>query len=226
MKRVVILSGAGISAESGISTFRDSNGLWEQYDVQQVASIEGWYENPSLVQQFYNDRRAQLETVEPNEGHRIIAALEAQFRVTVVTQNVDDLHERAGSTEVIHLHGELTKACNESKTEIRTIGTRPILPDERATDGSRLRPFIVWFGEAVPLIETAAKAVSKADAVVIVGTSMQVYPAAGLIHYAQPEAQLYLVDPAPVAVATRVEVFSEKASRGLALVRERLLSAR
>jgi len=209
-----------MSAESGISTFRDSNGLWEQYDVMTVASIEGWYDNPDLVQQFYNDRRAQLNTVEPNEGHKIIAGLEKDFQVTVVTQNVDDLHERAGSTNIIHLHGELTKACNESKTQVYDIGTCPIRLGEKAGDGSRLRPFIVWFGEAVPLISDAAEVVSKADIIIIVGTSMQVYPAAGLIHYAKPGVPIYLVDPAEVNVPSNVKVIREKASTGLALLRE------
>ncbi|MDR1526238.1 MAG: NAD-dependent deacylase [Dysgonamonadaceae bacterium] len=222
MKQIAILTGAGMSAESGISTFRDSNGLWEQYDVMKVASIEGWYDNPDLVQQFYNDRRAQLDTVEPNEGHTIIAGLERDFRVTVVTQNVDNLHERAGSSNVIHLHGELTKACNESKTQIYDIGTRPIRSGEKADDGSPLRPFIVWFGEAVPLITKAAEVVSEADIIIIVGTSMQVYPAAGLLHYARPGVPVYLVDPAEVNVSSNVEVIREKASKGLAIVRDKL----
>ena len=211
-----------MSAESGISTFRDSNGLWEQYDVMTVASIEGWYDNPDLVQQFYNDRRAQLAAVEPNEGHKIIAGLEKDFQVTVVTQNVDDLHERAGSTDIIHLHGELTKACNESKTQVYDIGTRSILLGEKADDGSRLRPFIVWFGETVPLISQAAEVVSKADIILIVGTSMQVYPAAGLIHYAKPGVPIYLVDPAEVNVPPNVEVIREKASKGLSLLKKKL----
>jgi NAD-dependent deacetylase len=224
MKRIAVLTGAGMSAESGISTFRDSNGLWEQYDVMKVASIDGWYDDPQLVQRFYNDRRAQLDTVEPNEGHRIIAELEKDFQVTVITQNVDNLHERAGSHHVIHLHGELTKACNEAKTQVYDIGTRPIHPGEKAADGSALRPFIVWFGEAVPLIEPAAKAVSEADTILIVGTSMQVYPAAGLIHYARAGIPVYLVDPAEVSVGPHVRVIREKASKGLAIVRAALLS--
>ncbi|MDR2683137.1 MAG: NAD-dependent deacylase [Dysgonamonadaceae bacterium] len=226
MKRIAILTGAGMSAESGISTFRDSNGLWEEYDVMKVASIEGWDDDPDLVQQFYNDRRAQLDTVEPNEGHRIIAGLEKDFQVTVVTQNVDNLHERAGSTHVIHLHGELTKACNESKTQVYDIGTRPIRPGELADDGSRLRPFIVWFGEAVPLIHQAAEVVADADIIIIVGTSMQVYPAAGLIHYARAGVPIYLVDPAEVHVPSNVKVIREKAGAGLAVVREKLAGLR
>jgi NAD-dependent deacetylase len=222
MKRVAVLTGAGMSAESGISTFRDSNGLWEQYDVMTVASIEGWYKNPDLVQQFYNERRAQLDTVEPNEGHKIIAGMEEDFQVTVVTQNVDNLHERAGSTDVIHLHGELTKACNESKTQVIDIGSRPIQRGETAGDGTRLRPFIVWFGEAVPLIGKASRVVAEADLIIIVGTSMQVYPAAGLIHYARRGVPIYLVDPAEVDVSSNVEVIREKASVGLAILKEKL----
>ncbi|MDR1682804.1 MAG: NAD-dependent deacylase [Candidatus Symbiothrix sp.] len=222
-KHIVVLSGAGVSAESGISTFRDSKGLWEQYDVMQVASIDGWYVNPALIQKFYNERRAQLNTVEPNEGHHIIASLEKDFRVTVVTQNVDNLHERAGSTNVIHLHGELTKACNESKTQVIDIGLRPIAEGEKAADGSRLRPFIVWFGEAVPLIDEAARSVQSADIVIIVGTSMQVYPAAGLIHYTKPHTPIYLVDPAEVSVGSHVKVIKEKASKGMAIVRDELV---
>jgi NAD-dependent deacetylase len=222
MKRIAVLTGAGMSAESGINTFRDSGGMWEQYDVMTVASIEGWYANPDLVQQFYNERRAQLDMVAPNEGHKIIAGLEKDFRVTVITQNVDNLHERAGSTDIIHLPGELTKACNESKTQVFDIGARPIHPGEKADDGSRLRPFIVWFGEAVPLISRAAEVVSKADIIIIVGTSMQVYPAAGLIHYARRGVPIYLVDPAEVDVSSSVEVIREKASRGMAILKEKL----
>jgi NAD-dependent deacetylase len=222
MKHFVFLTGAGMSAESGISTFRDSGGLWENYDVTKVASIEGWYENPELMLKFYNERRAQLDQVEPNEGHKIIASLEKDFRVSVITQNVDNLHERAGSTEVVHLHGELTKACNESKTKVYDIGTKPINPGDKAEDGSRLRPFIVWFGEAVPMIEKAAGLVSKADIVVIIGTSMQVYPAAGLIHYAPKDIPIYLIDPKNVNAPSNVIIIQEKASTGMALLKEKI----
>jgi NAD-dependent deacetylase len=222
MKHIAVLTGAGMSAESGISTFRDSGGLWEKYDVSRVASIEGWHADPDLILQFYNDRRAQMDTVEPNEGHKIIAGLESDFKVSVITQNVDNLHERAGSSNVIHLHGELTKACNESKTQVYEIGTKPIHPGDKAEDGSRLRPFIVWFGEAVPLINKAAEIVSEADIIIIVGTSMQVYPAAGLIHYAKRGVPVFLIDPAEVNVSSDVEVIREKASKGLALLKEKL----
>ena len=222
MKNLVILTGAGMSAESGISTFRDSGGLWENYDVMQVASIEGWYENPDLVLQFYNDRRKQLKDVKPNEGHIIIAALEQNFHVTIVTQNVDNLHERAGSSSVIHLHGELTKACNENKTIVSDIGYGDIHPGDKAPDGSRLRPFIVWFGEAVPLIEEAARIVSSADILVIVGTSLQVYPAAGLVNYVKPGVPVYLIDPNNVSAGRNVKVIKEKASIGMKLLEKEL----
>jgi len=220
MKHLVFLTGAGMSAESGISTFRDAGGLWENYDVKKVASIDGWYENPDLVLQFYNERRAQLANVEPNKGHKIIAELEKTFKVTIVTQNVDNLHERAGSTEIIHLHGELTKACNESKTQVFDIGFNPIHPGDKADDGSRLRPFIVWFGEAVPMIQKAAEIVSKADIVVIIGTSMQVYPAAGLIHYVRRGIPVFLIDPNDVPAPNNVVVIREKASAGMEVLRE------
>jgi len=212
-----------MSAESGISTFRDAGGLWENYDVMKVASIEGWYENPELILQFYNDRRVQLAQAEPNKGHTIIAELEKEFRVSVITQNVDNLHERAGSSEVIHLHGELTKACNESKTRIYDIGYNPIHSGDKAEDGSRLRPFIVWFGEAVPMIEKAAETVSKADIVVIIGTSMQVYPAAGLIHYVRRGVPIYLIDPNDVPAPAHVVVIKEKASTGMEILKEKLM---
>ncbi|MDR3220089.1 MAG: NAD-dependent deacylase [Dysgonamonadaceae bacterium] len=223
MKHLVFLTGAGMSAESGISTFRDSGGLWENYDVMKVASIDGWYENPDLMLDFYNKRRAQLKDVSPNEGHKIIAELEKDFNITIVTQNVDNLHERAGSTEVIHLHGELTKVCNERKTKVYDIGTNPILPGEKAEDGSRLRPFIVWFGEAVPLIEIAAETVMQADILVIVGTSLQVYPAAGLMHYLKKGNPAFLIDPNEVDAPAHVKVLKETASKGMAKLREILL---
>jgi len=223
MKNLVILTGAGMSTESGISTFRDSGGLWENYDVMQVASIEGWYDNPDLMLRFYNDRRRQLKDVEPNEGHKIIAGLEKYFRVTIVTQNVDNLHERAGSSHIIHLHGELTKVCNESKTIVLDIGYEDIHPEDKAPDGTRLRPFIVWFGEAVPLIEEAARVVSSADILVIVGTSLQVYPAAGLVNYVKPEVPVYLVDPNDVSTARNVRIIKEKASVGMKLLQEELI---
>ena len=225
MKHLVILSGAGMSAESGISTFRDSGGLWEKYDISVVASIDGWYQDKELVLKFYNDRRKQLQQVEPNRGHQIIAELEKDFRVSVVTQNVDDLHERAGSSQVLHLHGELTKACSSNnKKLVYDIGYNDIHLGDKAEDGSQLRPFIVWFGEPVPLIEKAAGIITSADILVVVGTSLQVYPAAGLVDFARPGTPVFLIDPKEVKSSRRVEVIQEKASVGLELLRKKLLA--
>ena len=208
MKKLVILSGAGISAESGISTFRDAGGLWDKYPVMQVASIEGYEADPELVIKFYNERRKQLLDVKPNQGHILCAELEKYFDVTVVTQNVDNLHERAGSHHIIHLHGELTKVCSSyNPNDERYI--RELKPEEfevkmgdKAGDGSQLRPFIVWFGEAVPEIETAVRYVEKADIFVIIGTSMNVYPAASLLYYVPANADVYLIDPKDVNINT------------------------
>ena len=208
MKKLVILSGAGISAESGISTFRDAGGLWDKYPVMQVASIEGYEANPELVINFYNERRKQLLDVKPNQGHILCAELEKYFDVTVVTQNVDNLHERAGSHHIIHLHGELTKVCSSyNPNDPRYI--KELKPEEfevkmgdKAGDGSQLRPFIVWFGEAVPEIETAVRYVEQADIFVIIGTSMNVYPAARLLYYVPANADVYLIDPKDVNINT------------------------
>lgn len=223
MKNLVFLTGAGMSAESGISTFRDSGGMWEQYDVQDVASIEGYLRNPKLVLDFYNARRNELKNVKPNAGHLGVAALEKDFNVTVVTQNVDNLHERAGSTHVIHLHGELMKACStRSPNDPRYIHKlkegEEIHLGDKAGDGSQLRPFIVWFGESVPEIETAINYVQKADILVIIGTSLNVYPAAGLLYYAPEEAEIYLIDPKPVDPHTMrdIHVIQSGASAGVA----------
>ena len=209
MKRLVVLSGAGISAESGISTFRDAGGLWDKYPVMQVASIEGYEADPELVINFYNERRKQLLDVKPNQGHILCAELEKYFNVTVVTQNVDNLHERAGSHHIIHLHGELTKVCSSyNPNDPRYI--RELKPEEfevkmgdKAGDGSQLRPFIVWFGEAVPEIEKAVDYVEKADIFVIIGTSMNVYPAASLLYYVPTHAEVYLIDPKDVNINTK-----------------------
>ena len=204
MKKLVFLTGAGMSAESGISTFRDSGGLWEQYPVMQVASIEGYEANPELVINFYNDRRKQLLDVKPCEGHRLVASMEKDYDVTVVTQNVDNLHEKAGSSKVIHLHGELMKATSSiNPNDSRCIVTLPednpvIRMGQKAADGSQLRPFIVWFGESVPMIEPAIEEVMKADIVVVIGTSLNVYPAAGLLSYVNRDCKIYLIDPADV----------------------------
>ncbi len=201
MKKIVFLTGAGMSAESGISTFRDSGGLWEQYPVEAVASINGYISNPSLVQQFYNERRAQLKDVHPNDGHKLVAGLEEKYDVTVITQNVDNLHERAGSTNVMHLHGELMKATSsDNPNNPDCIITLPednceIKMGDKAKDGSQLRPYIVWFGESVPMIEPAVIETHKADILVIIGTSLNVYPAAGLLNYAKKGCKIYLIDP-------------------------------
>lgn len=223
MKNLVVLSGAGMSAESGISTFRDAGGLWDRYPVEQVATPEGWMRDPALVTRFYNERRRQLLEVKPNRGHELVAELERDFNVTVVTQNVDNLHERAGSTRVIHLHGELTKVCS-SRDPGNPRFVRELRPEEyevrmgdRAEDGSQLRPFIVWFGEPVPKIEEAIAYVERADILVIIGTSLNVYPAAGLLHYAPPRAEVYLIDPKPVDThsARPVTVIQKGASEGM-----------
>ena len=224
-KKLVVLTGAGVSAESGIRTFRDSDGLWENHKVEDVASIEGWYRNPQLVLDFYNARRSQLAQVRPNDAHRAIATLENDYDVTVVTQNVDNLHERAGSTRIIHLHGELTKVrpencCNEmdgfSEVTVFDIGADPINVGDLAPNGSQLRPHIVWFGEAVPKIESAIEAVEAADILLIVGTSLQVYPAAGLYAYAKAGTPIYIIDPKDVPVRDgRITHIKEVATKGM-----------
>lgn len=230
-KKLVVLTGAGMSAESGISTFRDAGGLWERYPVEQVATPEGYARDPELVTRFYNERRKQLLDVKPNHGHEVIAGLEQFMDVTVVTQNVDNLHERAGSTKVIHLHGELTKVCSSrDPNDARYI--KELKPEayevkmgDLAGDGSQLRPFIVWFGEPVPNIEVAAETVMAADCFVVVGTSLNVYPAAGLLHYVRPGTPAYLIDPNEVVVPSgcRVTVIRKGASEGMDELREILL---
>ena len=222
-KNLVILSGAGMSAESGISTFRDAGGLWDKYPVMQVASAEGYVRDPELVINFYNERRKQLLDVEPNAGHIGLAELEKDFNVTVVTQNVDNLHERAGSTRIIHLHGELTKVCS-SRDPYNPRYVKELKPEEyevkmgdKAGDGSQLRPFIVWFGAAVPELETAVDYVEKADIFVIIGTSMNVYPAAGLLNYVPRTAEVYLIDPKPVDTHSmrQIHIIQKGASEGV-----------
>lgn len=223
MKNIVVLTGAGISAESGISTFRDSNGLWENYNVEDVATPEGFYRNPKMVTEFYNMRRKQLLDVHPNEAHRLVAELENKYNVTVVTQNVDNLHERGGSTNIIHLHGELTKVCS-SRDPYNPAFIKSLTPDEydvdwqsKAGDGSPIRPFIVWFGEAVPKIEEAIDAVEKADIMIIIGTSLQVYPAAGLVNYMKPGKKIYIIDPKDVPAGTNPDItfIKDIASKGM-----------
>ena len=201
MKKLVVLTGAGVSAESGISTFRDSNGLWENYNVADVATIEGWWRNRALVLEFYNQRRGELATKKPNEAHKLIAALEKDFDVTVVTQNIDNLHEQGGSTKVIHLHGEATKVrpedCDQDCKTI-DVGYRPVNLGDTDKRGVQLRPNIVWFGEAVPKFDTATRIAAQADIMLIVGTSLQVYPAAGLVQYVKSGTPVYLIDPKPI----------------------------
>lgn len=222
---IAVLTGAGVSAESGLGTYRDNGGLWDSYDPMEVASIEGWYRNRKLVLDFYNMQRAKLREARPNEAHRIIAALEDRADVTVITQNVDNLHERAGSTRVIHLHGEATKVRPEngaydngsfSEREVFDIGYDEVRLGDKAPNGSQLRPHIVFFGEAVPKLENAIDVVSKADIVLIAGTSLQVYPAAGLYRYAGPDARIFIIDPADVPIREeRIVHIKEKASTGM-----------
>ena len=223
-KKIAVLTGAGVSAESGFATFRDSGGLWEQYDVNDVASIEGWYRNRALVLDFYNVRREQLRDARPNAAHLAIAALEKDYDVTVITQNVDNLHERAGSTRIIHLHGELTKVRPEhgiydstaSEAEVIDVGYDAVHVGDKAPNGSQLRPHIVFFGEAVPKIEKAIDIVAAADILLIVGTSLQVYPAAGLYRYARAGVPIYIIDPTDVPVYDpRLTHIREVATKGM-----------
>lgn len=222
-KKIVILTGAGMSAESGIKTFRDSGGLWEEYPVEQVASHEGWLKDPALVTEFYNKRRQELLGCEPNEGHRLVAELEKKYDVTVVTQNVDNLHERAGSTKVIHLHGELMKVCSANDPDdtryhqTLTADNCRVEPGTKAGDGSLLRPFIVFFGEAVPMIESAIIMAEQADIFVIIGTSLNVYPAAGLVRYVKPGTPIYIIDPNSIDTRNcpNAKHIMKKASEGM-----------
>lgn len=224
-KKVVVLTGAGISAESGISTFRDSDGLWEQYRVEDVATHEAYLRNPELVLNFYNERRRQLFQVKPNEGHRQLVRLEEKYDVQIITQNIDNLHEQAGSTHVLHLHGELTKARSDRNDNlIIDIGDRDIHLGDKAPDGAQLRPHIVWFGEAVPNIEPASEMCEQADYFIVVGTSMNVYPAAGLIHYVPRSTPCFLVDPKAVTISRPITIVQEKAGTGVKKVVDQLLA--
>lgn len=225
-KHIVVLTGAGMSAESGISTFRDTGGLWEQYRVEDVATPEGFAANPSLVLEFYNQRRKDALKAQPNAGHIGLAQMEKEYLVSIVTQNVDDLHERAGSTNVLHLHGELMKVRSvKNPSKIYTL--QPDKPEihlgDLAEDGSQLRPHIVWFGEAVPMIEQAAETVSRADVLVIIGTSLNVYPAAGLLNYAPKGIPIYLIDPNEVKTyRSDIHFITKGASEGVKELRELL----
>ena len=220
-KKIVVLTGAGMSVESGLRTFRDADGLWEEFPVQQVATHEGWLADPTLVTNFYNMLRKKCIGTQPNEGHRLVAKLEEYYDVTVVTQNVDNLHEMAGSTKVIHLHGELMKVCSSRDVDdpryqvTLTPDNCEVKPGTLAGDGSLLRPFIVFFGEGVPMISPAADEASKADIFIIIGTSLNVYPAAGLVQYTRPNIPVYLIDPSPINAGSRVQQIQKGASEGM-----------
>ncbi len=223
MKKLVVLTGAGISAESGISTFRDSGGLWEQYRIEDVATPEAWKNNPALVLEFYNQRRKQLLECKPNEAHYNLVKLEQYFDVQIITQNVDDLHERAGSKNILHLHGELRKAQSTVDPDIiYDIDGWELKLGDKCEKGSQLRPFIVWFGEPVPKIVEAEKITENADIFVVIGTSLAVYPAAGLLQYVPPQSPIYIIDPNDVYTWRKATHIREKASVGTRLLLETL----
>lgn len=217
MKRIAVLTGAGISAESGISTFRDANGLWENHDIMEVASPEGWRNNPQLVLNFYNQRRRQLKEVQPNAAHYFLKDLEEKYEVTIITQNVDDLHERAGSSNIIHLHGELLKVRSEKNENLIQSWTEDLNLGDLAPDGAQLRPHIVWFGEMVPKMEEAIEVVCNADVLLVIGTSLQVYPAASLLNFLPNGKPIYVIDPNSVSVPNNpsIKVIQKKATEGV-----------
>lgn len=226
MKKLVVITGAGMSAESGISSFRDSNGLWENHDIMEVASPLGWKKNPELVLDFYNKRRAQLREVTPNKGHFLLAELEQYFDVQIITQNVDNLHERAGSTKIIHLHGELTKVRGEFSTNESIFWEKNITIGDVNEKDEQLRPDIVWFGEAVSKFDEAVQLSARADFMLVIGTSLQVYPAASLIEYPKANVPIIYIDPNPamdVVDKKRVHVMSMNASEGLELVKQNFI---
>lgn len=224
MKKIVVLSGAGISAESGINTFRDAGGLWEGHDVMEVASPQGWDKNPELVLDFYNKRRRLLKKVDPNPAHLALKQLENKFEVSIITQNVDDLHERAGSSSVVHLHGELKKVRSTFDPELTMDWQNDLNLGDFCEHHFQLRPHIVWFGEPVPMMENAIELTFKADILIIIGTSLQVYPAAGLIHYAPEEIPIYLIDPKPgIAAEKNIHVIAKKAAAGIPELVKKLL---
>jgi NAD-dependent deacetylase len=228
-KKLVVLTGAGISAESGIKTFRDADGLWEGHDVMEVASYEGWLRNKELVLDFYNQRRRQLLEVEPNFGHRTLAELEQDFDVHIITQNVDNLHEQAGSSKVLHLHGELLKVRSDHhRFEVYDWDSDLNLGDVDSV-GNQLRPHIVWFGEAVPALEEAINIVQDADYLAVIGTSLQVYPAAGLMHYANSNIPVFYIDPKPATIydlQNPLEVIPMNATEGVPFLKQKLLNFR
>ena len=224
MKKIVVLTGAGVSAESGINTFRDADGLWEGHDVMEVASPEGWKRNQKLVLDFYNKRRRQLKEVQPNAAHLALKELEKKFDVSIITQNVDDLHERAKSSDVIHLHGELKKARSTFDEDLVLDWEGDINQGDFCEHNFQLRPHVVWFGEAVPMMEIAMEITSRADILIIVGTSMQVYPAAALMNFVSEGTPIYFIDPKPaVSEKGKIKVFPEKASEGVPKLVKRLL---
>jgi NAD-dependent deacetylase len=225
MKHLVILTGAGVSAESGLQTFRDSDGLWMGYDVYEVASPQGWKKNPALVLDFYNQRRKEVLKAQPNDAHKIIAQLQDHFKVTIITQNIDDLHERAGSTDVLHLHGEIFKMRSEKDDQIFYEIKDDILLNEKANDGHQLRPHVVWFGEQVPMIIKAKEIMEEADLFVLVGTSLQVYPASGLIDFLPSGIPKYIIDKHPPAIAPHhnFHVIEKPATEGMKVVKELLM---
>ncbi len=225
-KKLVVLSGAGISAESGITTFRDAGGLWEGHSVMDVATPEAWRKNPALVLDFYNQRRKQLHSVVPNAGHQILAELEQYFEVEIITQNVDNLHEKSGSSSVLHLHGELLKVRSSANDHFILDWHTDLNIGDSDSNGIQLRPHIVWFGEAVPALEKAIQITQSATFFVVIGTSLQVYPAAGLLDFVKPNTPLFYIDPQPAKIPNlhnKLEVIDKKASEGLVLLKERLL---
>jgi len=227
MKKLVVLTGAGISAESGLKTFRDSDGLWENHDVNDVATPYGWEKNPGLVLDFYNNLRNQLHKAKPNPGHIGLSELQKYFDVHIITQNIDDLHERAGSKSVLHLHGELNKAISTVDSSlIYDVSEKGIHLGDKCEKGFQLRPFVVWFGEPVPAIEEAAVLAEEADIFVIVGTSLNVYPAAGLLDYVSPKVPVFLIDPNDMRVPLQRQIvfIREKASVGVKILEEKLLN--
>jgi NAD-dependent deacetylase len=229
LKKIVALTGAGISAESGIQTFRDADGLWHNHKIEDVATPEAWRRNPELVLEFYNQRRRQLLTVEPNAGHRALVELEKQFDVRIITQNVDDLHERAGSTQVLHLHGELRKVRSDKYESLVYPWDADLNIGDLCERGAQLRPHIVWFGESVPMLEHAAELAAEADIFLIIGTSLQVYPAAGLMHYARRFIPFYYIDPKPqvnfeLAAVPNLVVIAEPATTGVPKVVSEVVS--
>ena len=226
MKKIVVLTGAGMSAESGINTFRDANGLWEGHDVMEVASPMGWEKDPGKVLDFYNKRRAQLFDVFPNEAHKALAALEKKYQVSIITQNVDDLHERAGSSQVLHLHGELLKVRSTKNPNLIYEWKSALNLGDVCEESSQLRPHIVWFGENVPEFDKALDITAEADILIVIGTSMQVYPAAQLINYTKPEIPIYFIDPKPAIQHNQYKnltVLAEKASVGVVKVVNQLI---